>query len=80
MSGVASGDLDSTGAAPRRINGTFWLIATARSGTCGFLRDGSAASARLSQPSAVPMGCVRPFSSTFWPSKCDRSRYGEATA
>ena len=25
-------------------------------------------------------GALPPVSSTFWPSKCERSRYGEATA
>ena len=55
-------------------------MATARSWACGAAPRGRAVSARLSQPSAVPMGLVSPFSSTFCPSKCERSRYGEAAA
>ena len=71
------GDQDATSAGPRMASGTLAPSATPAS------RDwpaGIAVSARLIQPLVEPCGRMSPLSSTFCASKCERSRYGVATA
>ncbi len=77
--GTRRGVHDSTGAGPRTTSGAMGPSAKAsrapaRPPGC------SDASARLSQPLSVAPGLTKPLSSTSWPSKCERSRYGVATA
>jgi hypothetical protein len=64
-----------TSAGPRKASGTVGAIAIASP-----LRRGSRPTRRFNQPSLTSCGAAPPVSSTFWPSKCERSRYGEATA
>ena len=73
MSGAAAGDIDSTGASPRKIKGRFWPMATARS--AGGVNRRRKRSQRAVQPAVRRAeGWVKPFSRTFCPSKWDRSR------
>jgi hypothetical protein len=64
-----------TSAGPRNAIGTVGAIAMASP-----WRRGSRPTSRFSQPSLTSCGAAPPVSSTFWPSKWERSRYGEATA
>ena len=74
---IRVGDHEATSAGPRMASGTFAPSATPASRV---LSKGSVASARLIQPLVEPCGRSSPLSSTFCASKCERSRYGEATA
>ena len=65
------GDQELTCAGPRMTSGTFCPRATPGTRAAG---PGSCASARLSQPLCSACGRSEPFSSTSWPSKCERSR------
>ena len=78
---AASGSLDGTQLVtellPRNINGVFCAMAMAVSLPS---EPPSGAMARLSQPSLAAPVFAPPFSRTSCPSKCERSRYGLATA
>ena len=66
------GDQEVTAAGPRMTSGTFWPSATpaSRGERAGQLRQ------RAVQPAALQAHAAlgEPFSSTSWPSKCERSR------
>src|SRR5688572_21746309 len=75
--GNRDGAHELTASSPRRTRGTLSASATASRASPA---ASSAASARLSQPPSAPLGATLPASSTFCASKCERSRYGVATA
>ena len=70
-----------TGAGPRTTSGAIGPTANAWR-PCGSAGSpgSSAANVRLSQPLSAAPGFGIPLSSTSCPSKCERSRYGVATA
>ena len=76
-SGSRDGAQLDTELLPRSTNGVFCASAIADS----FPNDPpNGCRARLSQPSRMIPASPEPFSSTSWPSKCERERYGLATA
>ena len=78
--GMRGGVHDITGAGPRTTSGVTGPAAKTLRPPSARPAGSIALSARLSQPVSVNPGLPWPLSSTSWPSKCERSRYGVAAA